>query len=65
MHPHVIDRAVAAATGESIHTIRQRGFSLADPLCDRYDPEPYDDRAPAPLPRDAARLGFPGAEAGA
>lgn len=34
-----LDRSVAAATGESRRTVRQRGFSLADPP--PYDPDPY------------------------
>ena len=37
-----LDRSVAAATGESRRTVRQRGFSLAD--APAYDPEPYVDQ---------------------
>ena len=37
-----LDRAVAAATGESRRTIGQLGFSLADPLQTQFDPEPSD-----------------------
>ena len=33
--------AVAAATGEAPRTIRQLGFSLADPDFVEHDPEPY------------------------
>ena len=35
-----IDSAVARATGESLATIRRRGFSLADPEQVDHDPEP-------------------------
>jgi hypothetical protein len=35
-----LDRRVSAATGESLTEIRQRGFSLADPLDVHHDPEP-------------------------
>ena len=35
-----IDQAVAAATGESIGTIHDLGFGLADPLDVYFDPEP-------------------------
>jgi hypothetical protein len=38
-----LDRLVASATGESRVTVRQLGFSLADPLDVAYDPEPGDD----------------------
>jgi hypothetical protein len=37
-----LDRAVAAATGESRRTIGGLGFSLADPLTTPFDPEPSD-----------------------
>lgn len=37
-----MNRAVAAATGESVRTVRQRGFSIADPTIVDHDPEPYD-----------------------
>ncbi len=37
-----LDRAVAAATGESRRTIGELGFSLADPLETQFDPEPSD-----------------------
>ena len=37
-----LNAAVAAVTGESRHTVRELGFSLADPFCPQYDPEPYD-----------------------
>lgn len=37
-----LDRAVAAATGESRRTIRGLGFSLADPVEVAFDPEPDD-----------------------
>jgi hypothetical protein len=35
-----LDRSVAA--GESRRTVRQLGFSLADPFDASYDPEPSD-----------------------
>ena len=35
-----LDRAVSAATGESLRTIRRRGFSIADPVEVVFDPEP-------------------------
>jgi hypothetical protein len=38
-------RAVARATGETLHEIRHRGFGLADPANVRFDPEP-DQRHP-------------------
>lgn len=38
-----LDRSVAAATGEARRTIRNRGFSLADPLEVTFDPEPNRD----------------------
>jgi len=37
-----INRAVALVTGESICTVSQLGFSLADPAEVEFDPEPYD-----------------------
>ena len=37
-----LDRAVAAATGESRRTVSELGFSLADPLETHFDPEPSD-----------------------
>ncbi len=37
-----LNAAVAAATGESRRTIRQRGFSIADPLEAAFDAEPGD-----------------------
>ena len=35
-----INRAVAQATGESVRTVSELGFSLADPCCVAHDPEP-------------------------
>ena len=49
MNQNAVYRAVAAATGETVRTIRHRGFSLADPLFVDHDPEPYD-----PEPYDIA-----------
>ena len=52
-----IDRAVAIATGESPDEIHHLGFSIADPLEVRFDPEPrrplvydWDARCPADWP---------------
>ena len=36
-----LDRAVAAATGETLCEVRRIGFSLADPKSVEFDPEPY------------------------
>ena len=44
MTQNQIHRAVAKATGESVGTIRQMGFSVADPDHVRFDPEPPDIR---------------------
>jgi hypothetical protein len=38
-----LDRSIAAATGESRRTIRDLGFSLANPPTVAFDPEPSDD----------------------
>jgi hypothetical protein len=35
-----LNRAVAAATGESICTVSHLGFTIADPDAVDYDPEP-------------------------
>lgn len=35
-----LDLAVAQATGESLTTIRRRGFSIIDPSAVDFDPEP-------------------------
>jgi hypothetical protein len=52
-----IDEAVASATGESVATINDLGFGIADPLEVNYDPEPrqplvfdWDAMAPAEWP---------------
>ena len=37
-----LNRAVAKATGETIGTIHQMGFSIADPRQVCHDPEPSD-----------------------
>jgi hypothetical protein len=42
MTHHELNLAVARATGESLQTIRRRGFSLADPDVADCDPEPCD-----------------------
>ncbi len=38
-----LNRSVAAVTGEARRTIRERGFSLANPLEVTFDPEPSGD----------------------
>ncbi len=51
MTQNQLNRAVAHATGETIDTIRQMGFSVADPDHVRFDSEPPDVReiqTPAP-----------------
>ena len=40
-----LDELVADATGEDLRAIRQRGFSVADPLVVNFDPGP-DQRPP-------------------
>jgi len=42
MTQNQLNQRVAKATGEDIGDIRQRGFSLADPLEVHFDPEPCD-----------------------
>ena len=37
-----LNEAVARATGESLATVADLGFGLADPIAVRYDPEPWD-----------------------
>ena len=37
-----LDRAVAHATGETVTTIRELGFDMADPDVVHHDPEPTD-----------------------
>ena len=58
MSQHEIDQAVAVATGESVATIRELGFGIADPLEVTYDPEPrrplvldWDSMSPVEWPR--------------
>jgi hypothetical protein len=50
MGQNELDEAVANATGEKLGVIRNRGFSLADPLEVAFDPEP---RAPFVLDWDS------------
>jgi hypothetical protein len=40
MDQDALDRAVAAATGETVREVRRRGFVLADPPFPSFDPEP-------------------------
>ncbi len=40
MSQQELDAAVAEATGESLKTIRRRGFSIIDPSVAEFDPEP-------------------------
>ena len=40
MNQNAVCRAVAAATGETVTTIRELGFLLADPAEVCHDPEP-------------------------
>jgi len=35
-----LHRALARATGESVRTLKQRGFSLFDPAAPNFDDEP-------------------------
>ena len=42
MTQNQLNQLIADATGEDIGDIRQRGFSLADPLEVNFDPEPCD-----------------------
>lgn len=37
-----LNRAVATATGETVFTISELGFSIADPDSVAFDPEPYE-----------------------
>ncbi len=48
-----LDLAVAHTTGESLATIRQLGFGVADPLKIGFDPEPYDAHLPNLVDWDA------------
>lgn len=41
MNQTELDRAVARATGESVLRISKMGFTVANPLSVRFDPEPY------------------------
>ena len=40
MSQHELDSAVAQATGETVQTIRRRGFSVIDPEIVDFDSEP-------------------------
>lgn len=37
-----LDLALSEATGESVRTIRRRGFSIVDLRAGEFDPEPND-----------------------
>jgi hypothetical protein len=40
MYQKQLNQLVADATGEDLHEIRHRGFSLVDPFESNFDPEP-------------------------
>lgn len=40
MSQHELDSAVAQVTGESLRTIRRRGFTIIDPEIANFDDEP-------------------------
>ena len=42
MYQKHLNQLVADATGEDLHEIRRRGFSLMDPFDRYFDPEPDD-----------------------
>ena len=42
MYQKQLNQLVADATGEDLHEIHQRGFSLMDPFDRNFDPEPDD-----------------------
>ena len=42
MTQYEINRAVALATGETVHTVSELGFTIADPDLVDHDPEPCD-----------------------
>lgn len=42
MYQKHLNQLVADATGEDLHEIRHRGFSLVDPFDSNFDPEPND-----------------------
>jgi hypothetical protein len=42
MYQKQLNQLVADATGEDLHEIRHRGFSLMDPFDSNFDPEPDD-----------------------
>ena len=42
MYQKQLNQLVADATGEDLHEIQQRGFSLMDPFDRNFDPEPDD-----------------------
>jgi hypothetical protein len=57
MSQHELDAAVARITGESVATIHNLGFGIADPIDANYDPEPrrplvfdWDSRSPVEWP---------------
>ena len=45
MTQHILNRLVAADTGESRRTMAGLGFSLADPIVVEHDPERHDELA--------------------
>ena len=50
-----LNEMVAAATGEDLHEIRHRGFSLVDPFESNFDPE-LDDLPPQRIDWDELDL---------
>ncbi len=50
-----LDELVAEATGDDVRSIRQRGFSVADPFDVDFDPEP-DDLPPQMIDWDELEL---------
>ncbi len=55
MYKKHLNQLVADATGEDLHEIRHRGFSLVDPFDSNFDPEP-DDLPPQMIDWDELEL---------
>ena len=54
-----LNRAVARATGETVRTVANRGFGIADPDIAAFDPEPNDIESKT-VDWDALDAGRPG-----